>query len=196
MRDFCALILCPATVTDSLISTSFLVALGFADDIRYTENRIVYLLFQFVFLFPLWSLWLGLPKLYGLDLLVHSTGHSVPCYVAAWTGGESGENGYICTYGWAPLLSTGTITALSTSFTPIQKVKSKYLRKSHRVMDIKVPTTVVADTAPALGIWEFIPSVWTWSDSWTQSQSACCFLRCTSCLAGTLQAYYQSWTFS
>lgn len=55
-----------------------------------------------------------------------------------------------------------TITTLSTSFTPVQKVKSKYLRKSHRVMDIKVPTTVVADTAPALSIWECIPSVWTW----------------------------------
>ena len=31
--------------------------------------------------------------------LVYSTGYSVQCYVAAWMGGELGENGYIYMYG-------------------------------------------------------------------------------------------------
>ena len=52
---------------------------------------------------------------------------------------------YVCTA--EPLCSPPeTITTLLTSFTPTQKVKRKCLRKSHRGMDMKVPTTVVADT--------------------------------------------------
>ena len=31
--------------------------------------------------------------------LLYSTGNSAQCYVAAWMGGESGENGYIYIYG-------------------------------------------------------------------------------------------------
>ena len=37
---------------------------------------------------------------------VYSTETS-KCYVAAWVGGVLGENGYICMYGWVPLLVTG-----------------------------------------------------------------------------------------
>ena len=31
--------------------------------------------------------------------LLDSTGNSAQCYVAAWMGGESGENGYMYRYG-------------------------------------------------------------------------------------------------
>ena len=36
----------------------------------------------------------------GLDNknLLYSTGNSVQCYVKAWTGGSSRENGYMCRY--------------------------------------------------------------------------------------------------
>jgi len=38
--------------------------------------------------------------------LQYSTGNSAPCYVAAWMGGEFGENGYMYMYGLVPLLFT------------------------------------------------------------------------------------------
>ena len=31
--------------------------------------------------------------------LLDSPGNSAPCHVAAWTGGEFGENGYVCMCG-------------------------------------------------------------------------------------------------
>ena len=45
-------------------------------------------------------------------VLLYSTGNSAQSYVASWMGGESGENGYMHTYGWVPLLFTETITTL------------------------------------------------------------------------------------
>ena len=38
--------------------------------------------------------------------LLYSTSNSSQCYVAAWMGGESGENGYMCMYGSVPFLFT------------------------------------------------------------------------------------------
>ena len=38
--------------------------------------------------------------------LLDSTGNSAQCHVAAWVGGELGENGYMCMCGGVPLLST------------------------------------------------------------------------------------------
>ena len=39
--------------------------------------------------------------------LLYRTGNSAQCYVAAWMGGELGENGYIYMYGRVPLLPAG-----------------------------------------------------------------------------------------
>ena len=38
--------------------------------------------------------------------LLQSTWNSAQCYVAAWKGGEFGEDGYMYVYGWVPLLLT------------------------------------------------------------------------------------------
>ena len=38
--------------------------------------------------------------------LIYSTCNSAQGYVAAWMGGEFGENGHMYMYGWVPLLST------------------------------------------------------------------------------------------
>ena len=38
--------------------------------------------------------------------LLYSTGNSAQCYMAAWLGGEFGEEAYMYMYGWVPLLST------------------------------------------------------------------------------------------
>jgi len=38
--------------------------------------------------------------------LLYSTGNSAQYYVAAWMGEGFGENGYMYTYGWVPLLFT------------------------------------------------------------------------------------------
>ena len=38
--------------------------------------------------------------------LLYSTWKSAQCYVAAWMGGEFGENGYTYMYGWVPLMFT------------------------------------------------------------------------------------------
>ena len=37
--------------------------------------------------------------------LLYSTGNSAQCYLSAWMGREFGQNGYMCIYGWVPLLS-------------------------------------------------------------------------------------------
>ena len=39
--------------------------------------------------------------------LLSSIGNSAQCHVAAWREGSLGENGYVCMYGWVPLLSIG-----------------------------------------------------------------------------------------
>ena len=49
-------------------------------------------------------------------VIKYSIGNFVQSYVAAWMGGELGENGYmyiyvcvcvcVCVYGWGPLIST------------------------------------------------------------------------------------------
>ena len=39
------------------------------------------------------------------DLLC-SSGNSAHCYMAAWVGGEFGENGYMYLYDWVPSLFT------------------------------------------------------------------------------------------
>ena len=38
--------------------------------------------------------------------LLYSAGNTAQCYVAAWIGGEFGENGYMYMYGLVPLLFT------------------------------------------------------------------------------------------
>ena len=47
--------------------------------------------------------------------LLHSSENSAPCHMAAWTGGEFGENGYIYMYGWVPPLFKWNITTLLIS---------------------------------------------------------------------------------
>ena len=61
----------------------------------------------------------GIVREFGMDMdtllcltwrtsedLLDSTGNSAQCHVAAWVGGELGENGYMCMCGGVPLLST------------------------------------------------------------------------------------------
>ena len=50
-----------------------------------------------------WHVHTAVFKMNNKDLL-YSTGNSA--YVAAWMGGELGENGYMYMYGWVTLLST------------------------------------------------------------------------------------------
>ena len=48
---------------------------------------------------------LYLKRITNKDLL-YSTWNSAQCYVAAWVGGDLGENGYLYIYGWVPSLFT------------------------------------------------------------------------------------------
>ena len=61
----------------------------------------------------------GIVRAFGIDIytllylkritnndLLYSTGNSAQGYVAAWMGGESGENGYMFMYGSVDLLCT------------------------------------------------------------------------------------------
>ena len=61
----------------------------------------------------------GIVREFGMDMdtlmyltwrtskdLLDSTGNSAQCHVAAWLGGELGQNGHMCMCGGVPLLST------------------------------------------------------------------------------------------
>ena len=55
--------------------------------------------------------------------LLYSTGNSAQCYVAAWVGGEFGGE-WIHVYVWlSPFPVHLKLTALLTSYTPIQNKK-------------------------------------------------------------------------
>ena len=51
--------------------------------------------------------------------LLYSTWNSAQGYVAAWMEGTLGENGYMCMYGWVPLLPNWNYRNLFISDTPI-----------------------------------------------------------------------------
>ena len=83
-----------------------------------------------------------------------------------------------------------TITTFSTSYSPIQKVKSEHPRKSHKVMDIKVPTYSCSGRCSCcghLGIHPVCMDMGVICELRVEVL-AFCFLRCTSYLAKTLQA--------
>ena len=60
--------------------------------------------------------WTWTPCLYlkwiANEVLLHSTGNSAQCYVAAWMGGEFGGEWVHVYIGWVPSLFTWTITIL------------------------------------------------------------------------------------
>ena len=70
--------------------------------------------------------------------LLHSSENSAPCHMAAWTGGEFGENGYIYMYGWVPPLFKWNITTLLIS----SSVQSSVMPDSlwpHELQHTKLP---------------------------------------------------------
>ena len=70
--------------------------------------------------------------------LLHSSENSAPCHMAAWTGGEFGENGYIYMYGWVPSLFIWNITTLLIS----SSVQSSVMPDSlwpHELQHTKLP---------------------------------------------------------
>jgi len=56
---------------------------------------------------------------------LYSTGNSTRCHVAAWIGGELGENAHIYSMAESLHRSPETITTLLIGYTPIQNKKLK-----------------------------------------------------------------------
>ena len=67
---------------------------------------------------------LYLKQISNKDILC-SIENSAQCHVAAWMGGELGENGYMYMYDEALHRSPETITTLLTGYTPVQNKKFK-----------------------------------------------------------------------